>query len=398
MHAKRAFEGVPAILEPGETREQWESRRQELLDAFERLEYGKRPPMEYQVRGTVKTEDEVFDGAATRRVVEIEIATSLGSHAFPLYLFVPKANQPVPATLLICSQSRHPAAMKMPDGVDLDAMQELVKSLGVIMDGPMPEVGAPRPLDMATDMDNGHWPVPSIVARGHAAAGFYAADVEADDAASYPSGLAKIFGTQTDRSDDCWGVLAVWAFAARCALDYLITVPELDSERIGVIGHSRCGKAALWAGAQDERFRWVVPNNSGCCGSALLRGKHGENLASITRFFPHWFAPGFARFAGREERLPIDQHMLLALVAPRMLYVTSASEDAWSDPESEYHSTFLANEVFRLYGSPAMPEEMPQPQTQVEAGAEGYHLRQGKHLLTEYDWMRMLDHVERNLG
>ena len=116
-------------------------------------------------------------------------------------------------------------------------------------------------------------------------------------------------------------------------MDYVEQIPEIDAANVAVTGHSRCGKAALWCGANDERFRAVMPNGSGCCGAALSLGKTGENLASIQTFFPHWFAPGFRFYAGKENELPFDQHFLLAAVAPRILHVGSGSEDAWADPE-----------------------------------------------------------------
>lgn len=393
----REFNNIPPVLQPGETLPQWQARRAALRTLFEQLEYGARPDIPYTVTAQLLREDEALGGEAVRRVVQLTVATALGSHSFPLYIFLPKCAKPVPATLLICSQNREVKPMKLPDGFGPDTMAAFMQKMGIILDAPLEMGAGPRPLDMAEDMDNGHWPVPALIRRGHAVAGFYAGDAEADDAKAYPSGLACAFGTKKERSPHEWGVLAVWAFAASCALDHLVTLPQIDSAHVGVIGHSRCGKAALWAGVCDERFSCVVPNNSGCCGSALSRGKHGENVASINAFFPHWFAPAFAQYAGREAELPFDQHMLLALVAPRLLYVTSGSEDHWSDPQGEHRSAVLANEVYRLYGFAALEEAMPQPDAPVFAGPEGYHVRKGPHLLAEYDWMRMLDHVERNL-
>lgn len=394
--AARTFDDIPPILEPGETVESWEARRGAIVDRFAHLEYGKRPDIPYTVSGRTASEDDALNGAAIRRIVNITVSTELGSYEFPLYTFIPRSADPVPATLLICSQSRNPKPVSMPEGFTMDDVSKIFDRFGIIMDGPMNMGSGARPLDMATDMDNGHWPVPAAIARGQAVAGFYATDAEPDDAEAYPSGLACIFGTERERGEHEWGALAVWAFAASCALDVLLTMPELDNRRIGVIGHSRCGKAALWAGALDTRFSCVVPNNSGCCGAALARGKHGENLASINAFFPHWFAPAFRQYAGHEDDLPFDQHMLLASIAPRQLYVTSGSEDLWSDPAAEHESAVLANAVYQLYGYGAMSPEMPEPDCPVYAGPEGYHVRRGPHLLAEYDWMRVMDHVERN--
>lgn len=393
----RTFDNIPALLHPGETRQQWEARRDALRDTVERIEYGRRPQIPYTVTGTVTSEDCYPDDRTIRRTVDITVSTALGSHTFPLYLFIPKCGHKVPASLLICSQSRVLAPMKLPEGFDPNGIPAMMASMGIIMDGPMGMGGPRRALDLAADMDCGHWPVPAILARGHAVAGFYATETE-PDAPDFVNGLAAIFGTKKDdRKADEWGILAVWAFAAQCAMDVLLTQPELDGARIGITGHSRCGKASLWAAVKDQRFAWVMPNNSGCCGSALLRGKHGENMTSINALMPYWFAPGFRNYVGREQELPFDQHMVLALAAPRLLYVTSGSEDYWADPEGEHHSTVLASEVYGLYGSPALDPAFPPVNTPVHAGAVGYHLRKGPHLLTEYDWMGLLDHIERNL-
>ena len=324
------------------------------------------------------------------------VVTMLGSHTFPLYTFLPKVEHKVPATILICSQSRVLAPQKLPEGFSLEDLPKIFARMNIVMDGPMDMGGPRRALDLAVDMDNGHWPVPMMMERGHAVSGFYATEAQPDDG-TFEEGLARIFGTTAQRKEQEWGVLAVWSFAASCVLEYLLTLPEIDSEKIGVTGHSRCGKAALWAGVTDERFAWVMPNNSGCCGAALLRGKHGENMASINLMMPYWFAPGFGKYVGREQELPFDQHAVLALVAPRLLHVASGSTDFWADPPGEHRSTVLASQVYRLYGNPEMDEAFPVVNSSVEAGTVGYHLRKGPHLLTEYDWSCLLDHVSHVL-
>lgn len=398
----RTFADIPDVTGPDGTAEGWRGRRRELLDQFARTEYGRRPDIDYALSSRTLREtaiDGLGAGGATGRVVELTVTTVLGSYSFPLYVFIPRAAEPVPAHVLICSQNRQVVPFRMPDGMKPEDIPAMMARLGVIMDAPLP-MPHPRPLDMEHDMDNGHWPVPALMDRGHAVIGFYATDVEADDARAFPSGLARIFGTTPadgpGRKPDEWGVLSVWAFAASLALDWALGEPAIDPGNIGVIGHSRCGKAALWAGANDERFRCVTPNNSGCCGAALSRGKHGENLKSITMMFPHWFAPGFAAYADDPYALPFDQHQLLACVAPRLLYVTSASEDLWSDPAGEHEATVRASAAWGLYGYPALPPAMPEPDEPVSAGPVGYHVRRGAHLLTEYDWMRVVDHMERN--
>lgn len=387
------FENIPALLKPGQTKEDWAAHRQALVDTIARTEYGCRPDMPYTVTWSLTSRETVLDGKAERLITDITVTTALGHHTFPLYTFLPKATKPVPATVLICSQSRVLAPQKMPEGFSMEDLPKIFAKMNIVMDGPMDMGGPRRALDMAVDMDNGHWPVPMLIERGHAVSGFYATDAQSDDG-SFRDGLAAIFGTTADRGPHEWGVLAVWSFAAQCVADYLQTLPEIDSRKIGVTGHSRCGKAALWAGVIDERFAWVMPNNSGCCGAALLRGKHGENIASINLLMGYWFAPAFREYVGREEELPFDQHIVLSLVAPRILHVASGSTDFWADPPGEHASTVLASQVYGLYGNPPMDPVFPEVNTPVLAGAVGYHLRQGPHLLTEYDWKCLVDHVD----
>lgn len=392
----RRFENIPPLLQDGEGLPTWEARREEMVNTVARIEYGCRPEMDYTVNWQLRTRNEVLEGQALRLITDITVTTALGSHTFPLYTFLPKAEKKVPATILICSQSRVLAPQKMPEGFKMEDLPKLFEKMNIVMDGPMDMGGPRRALDMAVDMDNGHWPVPMMMEKGHAVSGFYATDAQPDDG-NFAEGLATIFGTTKDRSEHEWGVLAIWAFAASCVMDYLQALSEIDSDKIGVTGHSRCGKASLWAGVIDARFAWVMPNNSGCCGAALLRGKHGENMASINLMMGYWFAPAFGKFVGREHELPFDQHTVLALVAPRLLHIASGSTDFWADPMGEHRSTVLASEIYQLYGNPHMEETFPEVNSPVEAGAIGYHLRQGPHLLTEYDWSCLADHVARIL-
>ena len=391
----RVFEKVPPLLRQGEGRREWESRRKELVRTVAATEYGCRPDMDYTLSWKLLSRDKMPEIKAGRLITDITVTTQLGSYSFPLYTFLPESEKKVPATLLICSQQRVLRPQKLPEGLSLADLPGLFAKMNVVMDGPMDLSGPSRALDLAVDMDNGHWPVPMMMERNHAVSGFYAMDAQ-PDTGTFAEGLATIFGTTKERKTHEWGVLAVWSFAASCALEYLLTLPEIDSSAIGITGHSRCGKAALWAGACDERFAWVMPNNSGCCGAAQLRGKHGENMTSINMMMPYWFAPAFGKYVERLEELPFDQHTVLALVAPRLLHVASGSTDFWADPMGEHHATVLAAEVYELYGNPKMPEAFPEVDTPVLAGAVGYHLRQGPHLLTAYDWGCLETHVRNH--
>ena len=365
---------------PVKTRKDWETlRRPELLRLFTDEMFGRAPDKPEGLHFKLLQEDpQALDGLATRREVALWLDQA-ESQRIVLLLYVPnRTKQPVPAFL----------------GINFFGNHTTTDEPGVLL----PEYD--RYEGLLSRQDRGsqqqRWPLKTILERGYAVATFCCADVDPDADDGFRNGVHGLF--DKGRNDHSWGSLAAWAWGLSRALDYLETDPAVDGKRVAVFGHSRMGKAAVWAGASDPRFAMVISNASGCGGAALSRRRFGETVARINDHFPHWFCGAFQAYDDAEERLPFDQHELLALVAPRPLYVESGSADLWSDPYGEYLSLTEAGKVYELYGyerfTDIVPPAVEQPQVR---GRNGYHVRDGRHEILLYDWQQYLNFADRFL-
>ena len=372
----------------------WRRRRAELLELFAREVYGRTPVVRaLAVRAEATSIDPAaLGGRATRKQITLRLA---GGDA---------AAGPAIHVLLYLPNTRRPAGGRWPVWVGLNFYGNHTVSTdpGIALSDAWMPAEAPHVVDhRATEAsrgsDAGKWPIERILARGYAVATAYYGDLcpdRPDGLASGVSGWLAPATTTEKRAPDAWGAIGVWAWGLSRMADYLGTDPDIDAARLAVIGHSRLGKTALWAAAQDERFALVVSNDSGCGGAALSKRVHGETVAKINAQFPHWFARAFRRYDEREAGLPLDQHELLALIAPRPLYVASAEDDDWADPRGEFLSVKAAEPVYRLFGLAGPSAKDVPPVHAPDGGALRYHIRSGPHDLTAYDWERYLDFAD----
>ena len=385
----------PLVLQNGDrvasVKDWQQKRRPELLKLYQTEMYGRSPGRPSDMRFAVTSvEPKALEGKATRKEVTIYLTSQKDGPRINLLLYLPnQVKTPVPAMLGLNFDGNH--TVHADPGITLPTQWVMEKG----------QVVNRRALESQRGASANRWQVEKILAQGFALVTAWYGDIEPDFVGGDKYGVRTVIRMSPDRADyapDDWGAIGAWAWGLSRALDYLEREQAVDAKHVVVTGHSRLGKTALWAGAQDERFAVVISNDSGEGGAAITRRQFGETIAIINKAFPHWFCGNFKKYNDRENDLPMDQHCLVALMAPRPVYVASAEKDQWADPRGEFLAAKNAEPVYRLFGLKGLEQE-DMPAIDHPVGQTiGYHIRTGVHDVTAYDWDQYLAFARRNFG
>lgn len=346
---------LPTLLKGVKSAEDFEKKKSKIRKLLSEREYGEIPRKpDHMFVEVTDTYESFAAGKAVRKRLNFKFESDGKVFSFPAMSFIPKGKEKCPAFVYI---SFEPGEA------------------------------------------NKYMPSEEILERGYALFTFCYNDVSRDNN-DFKDGIAKYL-VKSRRKNTAPGKIALWAWAAMRVMDYIeVLGDDIDLDNVAIIGHSRLGKTALVTGAFDERFKYVISNDSGCAGAALERGKVGERYERISQVFPHWFCPAFNRDAAAKVDMPFDQHFLLALSAPRHIMIGSAEEDIWADPLSEFLSLASINPVYKLYGKEGVVygEDVPTPRSVLADGDSTYYVRKGTHFLSRHDWNTYMDVIDGKMA
>ncbi len=349
----------------------WEKkRRPELVNIYTDQVFGKVPSRvsdEFEIE-VLEEDQNAMDGKVVRRQIALIFKDKIKVN---ILLYLPKAVASPPLFV----------------GYNFKGNHTTIADPNVIVSDTWIKLNPGKDAEIGRGTRNNRWPLEKIVSQGFAIATIYYEDVD-PDIDDFSDGIHALFykENQSRPTNNEWGSLAGWAWGLSRVIDYVKADKVLTNSKILAFGHSRLGKATLWAAALDDRIDLVISNDSGCGGAAISRRRFGETVSIINTSFPHWFNTNFKQYNNREEDLPIDQHMLIALMAPRPVYIASAADDQWADPYGEYLSGYHASPVYELYGEEGLPTDVHPNTNEPVQNTIAYHIRTGGHDVTDYDW------------
>lgn len=359
-------------------------RRPQLLAQFARTIYGVSPPAPAHMRFKPVESGEAFGGLAIRKQVTILLDGTEQGPQMQVLIYLPRGVKRAPVFV----------GLNFHGNQSVNADTKIRLATTWLTDVGVAGIVHHHATVESRGADAAEWPLETILKAGYGVATFASADLYPDSDGKVDESILPYYHTQASAPDH-WGAVAVWAWGLSRVYDYLASDPAVDRRRVIVFGHSRYGKAALWAGAADPRFAMVISNDSGNGGAKLYRRDFGETIRVMNTY---WFAPNFNSFARREAELPVDAHELIALIAPRPVYIATATEDLWGDPKGEWLAARAADPVYRLLGTDGLgASDMPAPDTSIQTTI-GFHIRTGVHEITPYDWQQYIRFANRHLA
>jgi hypothetical protein len=377
----------PLLLSNGEpvrdAKTWWTKRRPEILSMFETIMFGRAPGRPADERFEVFDKGSpALDGKATRKQVLIHLLKDPSAPQIQLVEYIPAAaKKPVPMLLMIGFTA--PSSMFDDPGIRPSLVWDPAKKQKVPA-SQLPQMGK---VDINRFLD-----------AGIGVAAFYYGDLDPDFPGGYPLGIRALYGKvdEAHRAPDAWGAFSAWAWSLSRVQDYLETDPAVDAKRVAIQGASRLGKTVLWAAARDQRFAAVIACCSGKMGSALMRRDFGEGVSKDDNGADHWVARNLKEYAGREDALPMDGHMLLALIAPRALLLQTGKADHAADPKGEFLGAVAAGPVYRLLGKQDLGTTSWPPDGPI-LNDIGYTMHEGGHGIDAADWDIYLAFLKRHL-
>lgn len=392
--------GLPNVLTMSDgaritTPAQWLVRKAELQRLFTHEMYGVAPPRPRSMRFLVEDDTRnALGGIATRKQITILLNGTTHGPALHVLLYIP-------------NHVDHPPVFM---GLNFWGNETVNADPGIFISSRWTAITTTFPPDphtafclkshRATAACRGiaakKWPINVILKRGYAVATVFRADIDPDYIGSFKDSLKAYYPQLQERADN-FSTIGAWAWALSRVMDYLQTDADVDASRVAVFGWSRLGKAALWAAATDPRFAVAISDDSGAGGAKLFRWDRGETIRDLNTKFPYWFCRNFKQYDGLDRTLPFDQHMVIAMIAPRPVYIASAIDDHWAGPEGEFLSAVAATPVYKLLGTDGLPTAEWPPVNHPVMGQIGYHVRTGGHNITLYDWEQYLKFADMHL-